>query len=262
MRDKLSIGLLFLGSSIAFLLISFNPTISGGVININTGISPIFVAGLIFFILALAVFISRQTLEAIIIPTGTLEADILRTDTAVKEREKLKKTGYFVISGYYPHGNLEGIRKSQDYRIYKRLREYDPKVIPAEMMVEGQSHDTLENTLYSLKKIKQRAEKEGRTGALDVGIVTYPDHFKRFKDFYKKAVERGLIGKGDFRLHEIPTPETEEDRKYEANPLRHLSHQFKLATMGRYRSERGGIKQAEPSPVVKVMNKLRDMMKK
>ena len=261
MKHKKKWGLLFLFLSVAFFLVSFNTQLSGGAIGINTNISLSFIGGLVFFILALAIFVSRQSLESIIIPTGTLDTDVLRTDTAVREKRKLKKTGYFVISGYYPHGDLEGIRKSQDYRIYKHLREQEPPIIPAEMMVEGQAHDTLENTLYSLKKIRQRADKEGRTGTLDVGIVTYHGHFKRFLDFYEKAVEEGMIKREDFRLHEIPTEETEEDRKYEANLLRKLSHRFKLAAIGRYRAKSGGIKQAKANPLSKIINKARDILR-
>lgn len=129
------------------------------------------------------------------------------------------------------------------------------------MMVEGQAHDTLENTLYSLKKIRQRANKEGKTGTLDVGIVTYHGHFKRFKDYYEKAVEKGMLEKDDFRLHEIPTPETEEDIKYEAGPLRRLSHGFKLASIGRYRARGGGIKHAKPNPFSRFINKARDVLR-
>jgi len=261
MRHKNRSGLFFLAISISLFLISFNPAISGGVIEVNTNISPSFVIGLVFLVLSLLVFASKQTLDAILIPTGTLDADILRTDTAVREKKKLKERGYFVISGYYPRGNLEGIRKSQDYMIYKRLREQEPPIVPEEMMVEGQSHDTLENTLYSLKKIKQRAEKEGITGTLDVGITTYHSHFKRFVDFYEKAVKKGMLKRGDFRLHEIPTPETEEDRKYGASPLRRLYHNFQLTTIGRYRSKDGRIKQVKANPLSKLINKARDVLR-
>lgn len=256
MRHKKFFGFFFLIISIISLTASFNFTLTGNVIGTAIRISYFYFISLVFFISSILIFASKQTLEAIIIPTGTIEADILRTEKAEKEKKKLRKGGYFVISGHYPHGSLEGIRKSQDYRIYKHLRENG--IIPTEMMVEGQSHDTLENTLYSLKKIRQRADREGRAGTLDVGIVTYHDHFKRFKDFYEKAVEKGMLKRGDFRLHKIQTEETKDDKNYEANLLRRLSHQFKLATIGRYKSKEGSIKQAERIPLIlKIVNRLR-----
>ncbi|HKZ33816.1 MAG TPA: hypothetical protein VJ142_01090 [Candidatus Nanoarchaeia archaeon] len=260
MRHKNSWGLLFLFVSLAFLFDSFNPTISGGIIGINTDVSISFIFGLVFFILSTLVFASRQTLEAIIIPTGDLKEDRVRAETAKRSKGRLKDHGYLVISGHYPHGSLEGIRRSQPYGIYKILRENND-VIPQDMLIEGQSHDTLENTLYSLKKIKQRAEKEGRTGPLDIGVATYHGHFRRFNEFHKKAVEKGLIGRDDFRLHEIPTPETGEERRYESSLLRRLAHRFKLENIGRYKSKKGGVKHAEPSPLVKLTNRVRDILK-
>jgi hypothetical protein len=259
MRNKFSKGIFFLLLSLLFLLISFSPKISGGAIGVNTDISLTFIVSAVFFILSILIFAGRQTLDAIVIPTGTLDADILRTETAEKEKDQLKSGGYFMISGYYPHGNLKGMQKSQDYRIYKHLREKG--IIPAEIRVEGQAHDTLENILYSLKKIKQMAEKEGRTGTLDVGIATYHGHFERFKDFYRKAVKKGLIGKTDFRLHEIPTLETEEDRKYESSLPRKLMHLVKLETMGRYQGKKGEIKHAEQGPLIRLVNKTRDLLR-
>ena len=84
---------------------------------------------------------------------------------------------------------------------------------------------------------------------------------KRFKDFYERAIKKGMIGKDDFRFHEIATPETEEQRKYEADRGRRWFHRFKLVTMGRYKAKHGGIKHAEPSPLSKVANKIRDALK-
>jgi len=259
MRNKLSKGIFFLLLSSLFLLISFSPKISGGIIGINTNISLSFIAGLIFFVLALTFFVARQSLDVIIIPTGTLEADILRAETAEKEIGGLKPGGYFMISGYYPVGSAKALKGSQDYRIYKHLRDHG--ISRERIRIEGGSHDTLENTLYSLKKIKQRVEKEGREGPLDVGITTYPGHFKRFKDVYEKAVKKGMISKDDFRLHEIPTSETEADKRYEASQFRRLAHRAKLETIGRYKGKKGEIKHAEPNPLLRLAYKARDFLK-
>src|SRR3972149_5631728 len=208
MRHKNSWGLLFLFVSLAFLFDSFNPTISGGIIGINTDVSISFIFGLVFFILSTLVFASRQTLEAIIIPTGDLKEDRVRAETAKRPKGRLKDHGYLVISGHYPHGSQEGI-----------------------------------------------------TGPLHIGVATYHGHFRRFNEFHKKAVEKGLIGRADFRLHEIPTPETGEERRYESSLLRRLAHRFKLENIGRYKSKKGGVKHAEPSPLVKLTNRVRDILK-
>ena len=89
----------------------------------------------------------------------------------------------------------------------------------------------------SLKKIKERAKHElNHKGQIDIGVVTYKDHFERFKDFFKKAVGKGFFSKGDFNLHAIPVEETSKNRAYEHDPFRRLYHKFKLATIGRYKS--------------------------
>ena len=249
----------FLALSLILVVIKFTFSPTGAFIGPAMKSSYSTFLGLAFFIVSFLMFTSRQTLDAIMIPTGGEKLNVPRTKKALEKKDSLKDDGYFVISGYYPHGNLEGMKKSQDYSIYKDLREHG--VVPKDVMIEGQAHDTLENVLYSLKKMKQRAEKENRKGRIDVGIVTYHGHFERFEDFHRMAVSRGLIKRDDFRLHEIPTEETTKDKRYESNPLRKLYHGFKLATIGRYESVRGGIKHAKQNPITNWAHKLKDALK-
>ena len=224
MKYRTRLFIFFTVLAFLFLLIALRPILSGRSIlsdstGIDLGISPFFILGLAFFIVSLLVLANRQDLEAIVVPTGggawnplteMYAEDQERSEAALKSGNRLKDTGYFVISGHYPHGNMKAVQKSQDYSIYKFFREHG--VIPRDMLVEGQAHDTLENTLYALKKIMEKERKDGRAGPIDVGIATYHGHFRRFIDFYKQALKKGMIGKNDFRIHEISTPETEEQK--------------------------------------------------
>lgn len=212
--------------------------------------SIIFIAALMFFIISVFLFLTRKTLDAIIIPTGggafdsetgMWSQDKERTEKAISEEDRLKENGYFMISGYL--GKPEERLKGQSYSIYKYLR--DSGFFPRDIRVEGKSHDTGQNLLYSLKKMKEMEEKRGRRGPLDIGIATYHHHFERFRDFYEQAIKKGLIEKNDFRLHEIPTKETEEERKYENSLLRRIKHEYKLRTIGEYKAKDGGIKYAK-----------------
>jgi hypothetical protein len=151
-------------------------------------------------------------------------------------------------------GDVKHLRDSQRYGIYRHLREHG--VIPKNMMVEGESSDTEENLLYSLKKIKEKAKKEGIKRPLDVGVVSYPGHLERFEGFYKAALREDLIKEEDFVFHRIKTDETDQERAYEEDPLRRLLHEYKLATLGRFKSKEGGIKHAGPDPLVTNIKRL------
>ncbi len=194
------------------------------------------------FIVSVFLFISRKSIDAIVIPTGTWEADIDRTEKAMSERDKLKDNGYFLISGHKGEG-FEGMRKGQVYRIYKYLREHG--VLPKDIRVEGKSHDSEENVLYVLKKMREMEEKTGRERPLDIAFVSSHAHLKRFEDFYEEATKRGLVNKKDFRFHKIETEGEGEEKGYEGTLPRKLIHYYKLRTMGRYRAKNGSIKYAQ-----------------
>ncbi|MFH1311087.1 MAG: YdcF family protein [Nanoarchaeota archaeon] len=217
-------------------------SLTGAIIGQNEIIKNfLYIGALIFFLISVFLFISRKSLDAIVIPTGTLEADIDRTKKALSKRDKLEDKGYFLISGYKGEG-VEGMRKGQVYRIYKYLR--DQGVLPKDICVEGKSHDTGENVLYTLKKMKEMEEKTGREKPLDIAFVSSPSHLKRFEDFYEEAVKKGIVDKKDFRFHKIETEEEGEEKGYEGSLPRKLLHYYKLRTMGRYKAKEGGIKYA------------------
>ena len=194
------------------------------------------------FIASVFLFLHRKSLDAIIIPTGTWEADIDRTKKALSEKDKLKENGYFLISGY-KGGGFEEMRKGQSYRMYKYLR--DQGVLPSDIRIEGKSHDSEENVLYVLKKMKEMEEKTGKEKPLDIAFVSSPAHLKRFEDFYEEAMKRGLADKKDFRFHKIETEGEGEEKGYENSLPRKLVHYYKLRTMGRYKAKNGSIKYAQ-----------------
>ena len=241
-KRTFALGFLILGM-IALFFGDFNFT--GNVISdyFNSSYIPNVIA-LILTFLSLILFMARKGLDAIVIPTGGGEFDKEegmyfqnrnRARTALEHGEDLEKEGYFVISGY-KGGNQKEISEGQPYSIYKFLRRHGIK--PSQMMVEGKSHDTLQNVIYTLKKIKEREQKRGDKKPWNVAFVSYPRHLERFEDFVKRAEKKGIVEKGEFIFHKIPTgKDTKEERKYENNPLRRLSHLQKLATMERYKAK-------------------------
>jgi len=206
--------------------------------------------GIIFILLSYLIFMSRQKLDAIVIPRGGGEWDSKeemysqdeeRTKKALRRKRRLNEKGYFVVSGLKKEG--EETPEGQSKSIERYLTNHG--VSSEKIIIEGKSHDTLENVLYTLKKIKEKEIKEhGKTQKpIRVAFVSYPEHLKRFEDFENQAVKDGFFEKGDFEFYKIRTfPEWEKrkeqrrnEKGYEGSPLRKLSHKLKLLTMGRYK---------------------------
>ena len=200
------------------------------------------IIGLAIIFISLFLLIERKSLDAI--PTGggvfdekegMYSQDRDRARTALEHGGDLEEKGYFVISGYKGKNKKE-ISEGQSYSIYKFLRRHGIK--PKDMVVEGQSHDTLQNVVYTLKKIKAKEQKEGDKRPWHIAFVSYPRHLERFEDFVEQAEKKGIVNKGDFIFHKIPTGKnSEEEKRYENNPARRLSHLAKLATMERYKQK-------------------------
>jgi len=245
MRHKTQKGIFFLIISAIFLLISFKPVITGGVVGLSSEFSYSYIISIVFFLASVLIFTSRQTLDAIMIPTGDYEADKQRTDRAIQE-DKDAKEGHpekshqvYLISGRID----KPIKTSQVNEIYKRLRSYGIK--PKNIRIEGKSKNTLENVLFSLEKLK-------KMGAHDVGIASYPLHLDRFEDLIKEAKKEGIIYK-NFRVHRLETP---EDLKQKLYGIIHRA-------IYRYELERGGFEAVGKSKLrflkkeaTKVINKL------
>ncbi len=210
MRHKNPVGFSLLVLSAVFLLISLNPTITGSIIGVNEKISPVYLVSLIFFISSVLIFASRQTLDAIMIPTGSYKTDKERTERAYEEG-KDKPGQVYLITGRID----KPVKTSQVYSIYKQLRSYGIK--PGKIRIEGKSANTLE-------KLKQM-------GAHDVGIASNPTHLDSFEDLIKEAKKEGIAG-NDLRVHRLTAPESFRDWVYG------IVHR----TIYRYELAHGGLK--------------------
>jgi len=233
------LGLIFLAVSVPF-------TITGRVIleNYKPYFSFSSILGLIFIVISFVFLVAKKSLDAIVIPTGGGEWDSQedmysndrdRAKKALENKDKLEDQGYFVISGY-KGGNRREISKGQSYSIYKFLRGHGIK--PSQIMVEGKSHDSLENVIYTLRKIKKREQKQGDEKPWDVAFVSYSGHLNRFEDFKNRASKKGIVREDEFRLHKIRTVYSDKEKKYESNPLRKIRHMLKLLTIGKYKLKR------------------------
>lgn len=252
-KNKIALFLFLIGSGI--ISSRFYVVTTGNLTGGFGEFSYLTFVGLIFIMGSFALFFSRKSLDLIVIPTaGYHQQNIRRVEGAEKNQgDLIKNNGYIVISGMYEKGSTEKIRKSPTYEIYKHLRSHG--VAPRNMILEGNSYDTEENLLYTLKKARELANKTGRSKPLDIGFVSYPSHLDRLEDFYNEAIKKGLIGQGEFRFHKIPTPETREERAYESNIAVRALHHYKLNTMGRFKSKNGEIKQMKEDPIVKGVKK-------
>ena len=238
MRYKVESASFFLIVSAVFLLISFQPTMTGSVIGINSKISYFYLFSIGFFLASVLTFAARQTLDAIMIPTGSYKSDRERTDRAVKEDEAVeeehpeKSHQIYLISGRID----KPIKTSQVNEIYKRLRSYGIK--PKNIRIEGKSKNTLENVLFSLEKLK-------KMGAHDIGIASYSTHLDRFEDLIKQAKKDGIIGK-DFRVHRLETYEGLKEKLY--GTIHRAVYRYELA--------HGGLKNVGKSRLQTIKRKL------
>ena len=198
---KLSI--LFFVCGVILILISIDSSITGAVIGGASGIKNniLFIGGLASLITSFVLFVhGKSLLEAIVIPTGSLEADRERTGRAMEKYSEFENpTPYVLITGDIEQNAHGELKNSRYYSIYEELREkYNLK--PSDMIIEGKSQDTLENFLYSVKKLKKK-------GIDKMEIATNRTQFWRFKMFEKKAKKEGLI-KESFKIKPLYTHES------------------------------------------------------
>jgi len=242
--EKNGKALILFALSIIFFSLNFTPNLTGNITGSLNNFHVFTILGFVFLAGSFVLFLSKRVLDAIVIPTGGGDWDYdekmyfedkKRAETAVQNKGKLGKEKYFVISGDIGKSKNE-IKEGRSRSIYSFLRRH--KINPSQMIIEGKSHDTLENVLYTLKKLKERKKKEGAERTWEIAFVSYPGHLERIEDFEKEAIKKGIIGKKDFRFHKIKTKETPEEREYEGNILRRIRHQGKLLTMGKYKSKK------------------------
>jgi hypothetical protein len=166
-------------------------------------------------------YISKKSLEVLLVPTGVGNANLKRAEAAGKEYEKLKNKKhkpYILITGGIQRDKQGKIKKDSDqYEIYRYLRK-NHHLKPSEFLIEGESKDTLENFLYSLKKLKNKNTKE-------IIIATNPTQYQRFKMFEKQAKKQKLIDK-DFQIKPSYTDESKKDFIY--GVLANIKDYFRL----------------------------------
>ncbi|MEK6847578.1 MAG: ElyC/SanA/YdcF family protein [Nanoarchaeota archaeon] len=238
MRNKFAYGIPFLLIAIISLLFSFNQSMTGNAIGTNGNTSYIYLISLISFILSFLILTSKQTLDAILIPTGDLSPDLKRTK---KTFEKGGKEQVYLISGRIDQPLT---RERENYRIYKELRDHGVRA--GNIRIEAKSGTTLENVIESLEKLK-------KMGARDVGIASYPTHLDRFEYIIKKAKEEGLVDE-DFRVHRLGVPETWGEHIY--GVISNLLYKYEL---------RNGLQRVEKpwfhKPIKKVISYFADRAK-
>ncbi|MCR4327550.1 MAG: YdcF family protein [Nanoarchaeota archaeon] len=204
---KLPLVLLFAG--FIFLFLSVDVTLTGAVIGTDIKItnSLFFVFGLTFFMASLILFVANKSLESLVIPTGTLEADEKRVETAMRSYSHTKEPKPYVLVSGEIHRDERGRPKpdTQQYSIYKELREhYGLK--PSDFIIEGKSRDTLENFLYSIKKLKRKKVNHMK-------IATNPTQYWRFKLFEREAKREGLVD-DSFEVEPLYTSESPKEFVY------------------------------------------------
>ena len=223
---KKVIAALLLIAGFAMILSAGRAGVTGDSISSGSGaISFAEIEGLIIIFVSIALFVSRKSLDVIILPTG--REDILRARKGAESKEALGPEGYYIISGMQ---NAQKLKDSHRYKMFRELENYG--ISPRQMSVEGDSKDTEENLLNSLKRIKEIYEKKSRKeGPINVGIVSYPQHLRRLMDFYEARIKDGTFDKNDFRIYKIRTKESLKNKLYEISLPQILLHDYKLKSI-------------------------------
>ena len=240
---KVHLVLFFTG--IIFLSLSVDVTFTGAVIGTNVKITNnlFFIFSLTFFMASLVLYVVNKSLESLVIPTGTLEADQKRVGTAMKSYTRTKDKPYVLVSGKI-HRDEKGRpkRESQQYSIYKELMGYYG-LKPSDLIIEGKSRDTLENFLYSIKKLKKKRINH-------IKIATNPTQYLRFKLFEKKAKREGLIN-NSFKIEPLYTSESPKEFVY--GILAYVKDYFRVKSAG-------SLKKAEKHKIGSMGNFLKNIL--
>lgn len=148
------------------------------------------------FVMFLILFLSGKKLEAILVPTGSNEADRERARRGAEyylaHREDDPEV---LISGSVDGKYGRDFLTSQPGHIYKYMRR--GKVPKGEFLFEPESKNTAENVVYSCDVVKKK-------GIRKLDVVSNPSHLWRFKFLFKKARDEGLIGE-DVEINYVPT---------------------------------------------------------
>jgi len=214
--NKRIFGLFLFITSLTILFYKINFNLTGNLIrNYFQESTLIHILGFSLLFVSLILFLYRKNLDAVIIPTGpSIDEGFERAHKTGEYYEKGNKIKYFVISGED--------KKHSSNTIYRELRRHNIK--SSKIKIENKSHDTLENVIYSMKKLKN---------AKRIGIVSYPQHLNRFEYIIKKAKEEGIIDK-NIKIEKIPIKQNANEFFY--GIIANLKERYRL---------RHGIKEAE-----------------
>ncbi len=201
--------LLLVAGIILFTIPLAGLSINGAVIGISETINQDYfiLIGMVLLIVSVMLLTSRSGIEAIFIPTGNKEANVVRAEEAVGKYNQTSENEkpYLFISGKISRDALGKIKPDAEVReIYTILRQAGVK--PSQMILESQSTDTLENFLYSLEKFREK-------GINEIRISTSPIHYARFKLFEREAKKQGLLDES-FEMKPIYTKQTLYDTLY------------------------------------------------
>lgn len=187
------LSFIFLAVALVGFIFS-KPEFTGNFISVG-GDNPNFfgLLTIISFALFLITFLSGKRLEAILVPTGSDEADRERALKGAKYYHAHEKDEpYVLISG---STDEKPFVSSQPGHIYKYMRR--DKVPRGSFLFEPKSKNTAENVVYSAEVIRKK-------GIRTVDVVSNPSHLWRFRFLFDKAREEGLIDE-DVRINYIPT---------------------------------------------------------
>ncbi len=215
---------LLLIGGLGFLFFSVNVTFTGAIIGTSLQVSNmfLFILSLIALLGALLSYASDRALESLVIPTGgSPNIEEKRLETAMKQYGREEPKPYILVTGRIDRNKYGRPSRSSQYRLYSELRKkYGLK--PSDMIIEGQSKDTLENFLYSIKKLQKK-------GINKIKIATNPTQFWRFRMFEKRAKKEGLIDKS-FEMEPLYTEES--GREFIYGILAYIKDSSRLAVAG------------------------------
>jgi uncharacterized SAM-binding protein YcdF (DUF218 family) len=233
--SKNKFGFLLFLIAMGFFIIPSSFNMTGNIIGGGLELNFYFIIGFVFLVGCFIVFALRQSLDAIVIPTGGKYHNKQRTDAAAQEYLK-RGAKKLIISG-----TLEGkpVSESQTAEIYKQLREYGIK--PKDMGIESKSKNTLENLLNVLEKLKEK-------GAKSIGIASNPSHLDRYGYILEQAKKQGIVDKS-FKIYRIETDESFRDKIY--GFFSNLFYRYKL---------RSGLDKAKKRETPQWMKKIAKMI--
>ena len=179
---KSVIVLLFAGMILFFIGTKF--TVNGAFFGQNSSINYVNLVGLFFIIGSMILLVQKDSLEAIIVPTGPTEK--IGRERAVKGANRFHKnpSRYVIVSGQYDNGKYGG---SQSQKIYEEL--INGGVSKDHIIFENRSRNTRENVAYTSNIINEK--NIGK-----VIIATDKAHAGRFKMLFQKAKKEGTVPRG------------------------------------------------------------------